>query len=102
MAGKDPGPDARAQLPDLRGPSSANADTSPPGSDLSAAVHAVGSIAGSTTLIAALLFYFGWARTQAALGYFGLNVAVAHLSADDLVLRSVDVTVRPLTVLGLI
>src|SRR6202000_2777559 len=40
--------------------------------------------------------------TQAALGYFGLNVAVAHLSADDLVLRSVDVTVRPLTVLGLI
>jgi hypothetical protein len=53
-------------------------------------------------VIAALLFYFGWARTQAALNYFGLNVAVAHLSADDLVLRSVDVTVRPLALLGLI
>jgi hypothetical protein len=71
------------------------------GNDVSAVMHALGSVAGSTTLIAALLFCFGWARTEVALRYFGIDVAIAHLSINDLVLRSVDVTVRPLAALGL-
>jgi hypothetical protein len=39
--------------------------------DLSGLLRMLGSIAGQTTLLAALLFYFGWARTQAAFSYFG-------------------------------
>jgi hypothetical protein len=103
MPDKDPDTDVKAQGPDGRATPPASADIDgPAGSDASALMHIAGSVAGATTLIAALLFYFGWARTQAALGYFGINVAIAHLSVNDLVLRSVDVTVRPFAALGLI
>jgi hypothetical protein len=103
MPDKDLDADIKVQRPDGRASPPANADTNNlTGSDISAVMHAVGSVAASTTLIATLLFYFGWARTQAALGYFGINVAIAHMSVNDLVLRSVNVTFRPLAVLGLI
>lgn len=80
----------------------ANADDdSSPGSEIPTASRVFGSIAGQTTLIGALLFYFGWARTQATLSYFGIDAAIAQLSFSDYMLRSVEVTVRPLVILGL-
>ncbi len=72
------------------------------GHDISGTLRVVGSIAGQASLIAALLFYFGWARTQALLNYFGVSASVAHLSVNDYVLRSLSVTIRPLIILGLL
>jgi hypothetical protein len=72
------------------------------GRDISAALRIAGSIAAPTTLVVALLFYFGWARTQALLDYFGINAAIAHLSVNDYVLRSLGITVRLLVILGLL
>jgi hypothetical protein len=70
--------------------------------DITKGLHAVGTIAAQTTLVASLLFYFGWARTQAILGYFGINAAVARLSFNDYVLRSLNVAVKLLVILGLL
>jgi len=70
--------------------------------DITKGLRAVGTIAAQTTLVAALLFYFGWVRTQAILGYFGINAAVARLSVNDYVLRSLNVAVKLLVILGLL
>lgn len=78
------------------------ADGNLPGRDISTVLRVAGSIVGPTTLVVALLFYFGWARTQALMGYFGINAAVAHLSVNDYVLRSLSITVRLLVILGLL
>ena len=72
------------------------------GRDISAVLRVAGSIAGQATLAAALLFYFGWARTQSFMGYFGINSAIARLSVDDYILRSLSVTIRMLVVLGVL
>jgi hypothetical protein len=100
----DTDPDVSAQAPDGRTSLSAAADTADDmaGSDISAALRVAGSVAGQTTLVVALLFYFGWARTQAEMGYFGVSTSVANLSVNDYVLRSLDVAVRLLVILGLL
>jgi hypothetical protein len=69
---------------------------------LSDAARLVGAIAGQTTLIAALLFYFGWVRIQAELMYFGVNADVANVSVDDYLLASSQVAIRMLVFLGLL
>ena len=79
-----------------------DADGNLPGRDISAVLRIAGSIVGPTTLAVALLFYFGWARTQALMGYFGINAAIAHLSVNDYVLRSLNITVRLVIILGLL
>lgn len=72
------------------------------GHDISAVWRVAGSVAGQATLAAALLFYFGWARTQAVMGYFGINSAIARLSVNDYILRSLNITIRMLVILGLL
>lgn len=54
------------------------------GHDISAGWRIAGTVAGQATVVAALLFYFGWARTQAVMGYFGINSAIARLSGASL------------------
>jgi hypothetical protein len=91
------------QSPDKKATNSAASEAdSPDGLETAAVLRVVGSTAGQTTLIAALLFYFGWARTQAAFSYFGIDSSIAQLSVSDYILRSIDVTVRPLVILGLL
>jgi hypothetical protein len=104
MLGKhmDPDSTAEAGVSESSGSESAAADTGAVDSNVSRALRAVGTIAAQTTVVAALLFYFGWARTQAVLNYFGIDPAVAHLSVNDYVLRSLVVTVRFLVGLGLL
>jgi len=47
---------------------------------------------GSPVLIGtALLFYFGWSRSNAQAERFGVDVSVFEMSTDDLVLRSIGV-----------
>jgi hypothetical protein len=70
--------------------------------DISTGWRIVGTVAGQATLVAALLFYFGWARTQAVMGYFGINSAIARLSVNDYILRSLSITIRMLIILGLL
>lgn len=66
------------------------------------AFHYLGTVAAQSTVLAALLFYFGWVRTKTALEYFGINGELAELSATDYVLRSVKVTFRVLVTTGVI
>ncbi len=70
--------------------------------DISAVWRVAGSVAGQATLAAALLFYFGWARTQAVMGYFGINSAIARLSVNDYILRSLSITIKMFVFLGLL
>ena len=101
-AGDQPGGITEEQSLEAQSDSSEVVDNdSIAGSGISVVLRVFGSVAGQASLIGALLFYFGWARTQAALSYFGIDASIAQLSVSDYMLRSVDVTVRPLVVLGL-
>jgi hypothetical protein len=60
----------------------------------SASVKWLGVLAGQATLFSALLFYFGWTRTQSLLIYFGLDNNIIRLGWTDYVLRSSDFIVR--------
>jgi len=51
---------------------------------------------------AALLFYFGWARSNQQAQAYGVDISVFEMSFDDLALRSVNVIFVPLLVLLLI
>jgi hypothetical protein len=51
-----------------------------------------------TTVITALLFYFGWARTNALFGRLGIDQSALGFTVQDYMLRSVNSTFRPLSV----
>jgi hypothetical protein len=46
----------------------------------------------------ALLFYFGWVRSNAQAEAFGVDISVFEMSTDDLILRSINVLFYPLIV----
>jgi len=48
------------------------------------------------TLIVAILYYFGWARTHALYEYFGIDVDILGFSTSDYVMRSADALWPPL------
>jgi hypothetical protein len=83
----DGGPPVRGGAPAIRGSSGV---TNAPG-----LLTIVGTITSQTVLITALLYYFGWARTQASLAYFGLDTSLIAYSTPDYVLRSINVAFRP-------
>jgi hypothetical protein len=56
-------------------------------------------IIAPTTIIPALVLYFGWVRTNAIALYFGVDPGVLGLSAQDYALRSADVLFLPAGVL---
>jgi hypothetical protein len=64
--------------------------------------HVVGLVLGQLSAVAALAFYFGWARTNAFLQYFGLDASVVNFSSTDYVLRSVGPAFWPLMGLGVL
>jgi hypothetical protein len=64
--------------------------------------RAAGIIASQTAVLTALLFYFGWARANAAFGYFGVDVSLLGFSTSDYLLRSVNPAFRPLLLTGLV
>lgn len=55
-----------------------------------------------TTVIVALLYYFGYVRSAALYAYFGLDLAALGLSSQDYLLRAVDALYVPLGVVLLI
>ena len=63
-------------------------------------VQGIGSVIAPATLLTGIAFYFGWARTVAFDGYFGLDPGVVGYSTRDYVLTSLDPLFLPvLTVL---
>ncbi len=52
-------------------------------------------------VLAALLFYFGFVRSQVICGYFGIEVSLLGFSATDFDIRSARVVSDPLTTLGM-
>jgi hypothetical protein len=71
--------------------------TSPVALNFREALKWLGLIAGQAALLGALLFYFGWVRTQSLLRYFGLDNNIIQLSWNDYILRSPNVVIRGLT-----
>ena len=62
----------------------------------------VAGLASQAAVLAAVLFYFGWARAKATYAYFGVDISVVNFSASDYILRSVDAALPLLLVIGLL
>ncbi|MEV7192170.1 hypothetical protein AB0N81_10200 [Streptomyces sp. NPDC093510] len=58
-------------------------------------VEIVGAIGSLVTLLTAVLFYFGWASTDAETKALGLRDTVFHFSTSDYLLRSVGALYLP-------
>jgi hypothetical protein len=67
-----------------------------PGMGLERVVQVVTAIVASTTLFSALLFYFGWIRTNALFQYFGVDATVLGFTTQDYLLRSTEALYVPL------
>ena len=61
-------------------------------------LQTVGSVVAPTTLLTALLLYFGWAYTSAYFKYFGLDWSLVRLTTQDYITSSVLVLVKPMAV----
>ena len=69
---------------------------------LSRAAELVGTLLTPVAVVTALLFYFGWVRTAAIFGYFGIDQNLLGFTTNDYLLRSAGVAFRPLAVLLII
>jgi hypothetical protein len=63
---------------------------------------ALAAIASQAVVLTAVLYYFGWVRTKATYGYFGIDVSVLNFSTSDYVLHSVDAAFPLLLAIGLL
>lgn len=63
---------------------------------LEARLKLVSSIVAPTTVLTALLFYYGYVSTTAEYGYFGVSVGVLGLATQDFLLKSVGTLYAPL------
>src|SRR5918996_4099284 len=61
-----------------------------------ATIRGIGTLVAPTTLVAALLYYFGWARTSRQAFLMGLDESLFGYSATDYVLRSITSMFWPL------
>lgn len=96
---------ARNSGPKISHPRQATAEPAPAESDLgvsglSQLARIVGSIVAPTTLLTALLFYFGWSHAYWFFAYFGVNSTILGLTTQDYLIRSIDGLFVPLTVVA--
>lgn len=84
-------------LASASGPGSADEGSST-ASTLRSALSVVTAVGTPLTMITALMYYFGWARSNAQSQSMGIDVSVFHLSAQDYVLRSISTLFVPLLV----
>ena len=66
------------------------------------ALRLLTAVGSPIALATALLLYFGWVRSDAQARAFGADASVFELSAQDLVLRSIDVLFFPILLLFLV
>ncbi len=62
-------------------------------------LEAAGKIVAPSAFIAALLYYFGWARTNALYSAFGIDQSLLQFSTQDYFLRSIQITLGSISVL---
>lgn len=62
--------------------------------------RAIGSIVAPTTLLTALLYYFGWSFSFTFYGDFGISYTVVGLGTTDYLITSVDGLFKPTAALG--
>jgi hypothetical protein len=58
-------------------------------------LEAIGLVVAPSSVITALLYFFGWVRTGAYFAYFGLDRSVLRLSTQDYLLRTPELALRP-------
>jgi hypothetical protein len=78
------------------------AQSEPDAAALPQLLKLAGSIVAPTTLLTALLFYFGRLHTYWFFRHFGLNFTVLDLSTQDYIIRSVDGLFVPMIVIALV
>jgi hypothetical protein len=62
----------------------------------------VGWVVGQSALLAALLLFFGWARTRATFAHFGVDLSLLEFSTTDYIIRSVNSAYEPTLRLGVV
>jgi len=67
-----------------------------PAPSLERALQMLTAIVAPTTLLTALLFYFGWIRTNALFQYFGVDATALGFTTQDYLLRSTEALYVPL------
>jgi hypothetical protein len=77
-------------------------DDRPSGARLKSTIETIASVIAPTTLIMALLYYFGWARATATYNHFGIDQSGLGFSIQDYLLRSTNSAFRPLSFLLLV
>ena len=91
-------PPARTRPPrDARADGATAPDTGKrPAIGLERGLQVVTAIVAPTTLLTALLFYFGWIRTNALFQYFGVDATTLGFTTQDYLLRSSEALYVPL------
>ena len=98
--GSTGGVSARRRADDVRaGAPAAPVEESRPPLDLMKFITSIGS---PIALATALLFYFGWVRSEEQARAFGADASVFAMSTQDYVLRSVNVLFFPLILMFLV
>jgi hypothetical protein len=78
-------------------------DPGPPEEPAAALPHLAkifGAIVAPTTLLTALLYYFGWSHAYWFFNYFGVNSTLLGFTTSDYLMRSVDALFVPMTVVA--
>ncbi|MFI2281226.1 hypothetical protein [Nocardia beijingensis] len=63
--------------------------------------RSIGQLIAPTTLLTAVLFYFGWAHVYWYFNYFGVDSTTLNPSISEYLMRTVDALFVPLTIAGL-
>ena len=95
--GGHPGDEGGAQRPAATPVQPARPSTS----GLPQLTRILGAVVAPTTLLTALLFYFGWSRAYWFYIYFGVNSTLLDLTTRDYVQVSLDALFVPMTVVAL-
>jgi hypothetical protein len=95
-----PPPDPPGERPaPASGPPAGNPPAAGPlGFGLPQVTRVMGALLGSTTVLTAILFYFGWSRAYYFYDYLGVDSSLLGLSTRDYLQLSVDGLFVPLTV----
>ena len=83
-------------MPSISSPASPRERGAADGPEITRALELLGKILAPTTVVTALLFYFGWAGTNALYRSFGIDQTVLGFSTQDYILRSIIVAFEPL------